>query len=152
MGLAPRLLQGAKTTSDSEILIDALVVTGVGMGVVFVVLAALMVVALLMGGADSSDSVRRFLDRITGNNTMSPPSAMEALETAGSSDGASASEAGSAAGLTGKQVAVIALGIALSRGDSTPMVPQAASANVSVSSWLSDGRRRSMDRPSRVSR
>jgi Na+-transporting methylmalonyl-CoA/oxaloacetate decarboxylase gamma subunit len=118
------------------------------MGVVFVVLTALMIVALLMSGADSSVRVRRFLDRVTGNNTMPSPSAMEALETAGSS----AVEAVPAAGLTGKEVAVIALGIALSRGRSTASLPQIGGANAPASSWLSDGRRRSMDRPSRVSR
>jgi Na+-transporting methylmalonyl-CoA/oxaloacetate decarboxylase gamma subunit len=135
-----------KTTSDSETLIDALIVSGVGMGVVFVVLAALMIVALLMGGADSSDTVRRFLDRVTGNNTM--PSAIEALQAAGPS----AIWASQAVGLTGKQVAVIALGIALSRGGPTPMLPQAVGANAPTSSWLSDGRSRAMNRPSRVSR
>ena len=104
----------------------------------FLVLTALMIVALLMSGADNSDRVRRFLDRVTGNNTMPPPpSAMEALETAG---------------LSGKEVAVIALGIALSRGRSTASLPWAVSANAPASSWLSDGRRRSMERPSRVSR
>ena len=115
----------------------------------FLVLTALMIVALLMSGADNSDRVRRFLDRVTGNNTMPPPpSAMEALETAGSS----AVEAIPAAGLSGKEVAVIALGIALSRGRSTASLPRAVSANAPASSWLSDGRRRSMERPSRVSR
>ena len=124
------------------------------MGVVFVVLAALMIVALLMGGADSSDRVRRFLDRVTGNNTMPPPSAMEAHQTASPSiiDAPSAVEALPAAGLSGKEVAVIALGIALSRSRSISSLAQAVGGNAPTSSWLSDGRRRSMDRPSKVSR
>ena len=145
MGLAPPLPQGDTTTSDSETLTDALIVTGVGMGVVFVVLAMLMIVALLMSGADNSVRVRRFLDRVTGNSTiaMESPSAMEALETASPSD---------TGGLSGKEVAVIALGIALSRGRSTLSQPRAASANAPATSWLSDGRRRSMERPSRMSR
>ncbi|NQW19031.1 MAG: OadG family protein [Chloroflexi bacterium] len=114
------------------------------MGVVFVVLVALMILAMLMGGADNSDKVRSLLDRLTGNDTM-PAKVDAAPATTPTGQVASA-------GLNGKQVAAIALGIALSRTRSAATLPPMRGATAPASSWLSDGRRRSMDRPSRVSR
>ena len=106
-------------TFDQDLFNDGLTVSVVGMGVVFVVLASLAV----------SIKVISLLDRDE-QPSVATPAPVPAAAPASSSDG-----------ISGEQVAAIAVAIALSESP-TRSIPARTSEKSSAGSWLQAGRSR----------
>ncbi len=118
------------------------------MGVVFIVLIALAITSSTMSWLDASETVRRVARKLSRNKseTADPK---EISQKAGSP---SPQDKPEPSGPSGEEIAAIAVALAMSRRSTGHHLPAVSATVAGLSAWADAGRRRAMERGSRLSR
>lgn len=140
--------EGYLATSDSETLVDGLIVTGIGMGVVFLVLIALAITSRTMSWLDASETVRNVARKLSRNKgeAADPKEISQKAATPAPQDSSGPS------GPSGEEIAAITVALAMARRSTGLLLPTVPATVAGSSAWADAGRRRAMERVSRVSR
>ncbi|MCH8103760.1 MAG: OadG family protein [Chloroflexi bacterium] len=137
--------EGYLATSDSETLVDGLIVTGIGMGVVFLVLIALAITSRIMSWLDASETVRNVARKFSRSKGG-------ASDQEGISEKAATPAPQGKSGPSGEEVAAITVALAMARRSTSLLLPAGPATVAGSSTWADAGRRRAMERASRISR
>ena len=118
------------------------------MGVVFVVLIALAITSSTMSWLDASETVRNAARKFSRSKSEAPemPDANEHPQ------GAAKPIPPKPSGPSGEEIAAITVALAMARYDARTHLPAIAATATGPSTWAAAGRRRAMERGSRVSR
>ncbi|MCH7735225.1 MAG: OadG family protein [Chloroflexi bacterium] len=118
------------------------------MGVVFIVLVALAITSSTMSWLDASETVRNIARKLNRNKSEAPAVVQSGMKAAPSPS----QDKSRPSGPSGEVIAAITVALALARRSTGRLLPATPAAATGQSAWAAAGRRRAMERASKVDR